>query len=304
MSGDTPVTVLSAKPVIIPAPGRGEDLQVRASVPATGHDLPVIVFSHGFGCSMSDYQPLVDYWTSHGFAVLQPTHLDSRTLGIAPEDPRTPEIWRFRVDDLRRVIDSLDILQAAVPGLAGRLDRDRIVAAGHSWGATTASALLGARVVGSDGKPGEEMSDPRVKAGVLLALAGHGEEDLTPFAAEHFPFMSPDFARMTRPAFLVAGDQDQSLLSTRGPDWWTDGYDQSPGAKSLLTLFGAEHSLGGISGYAVTATTDESPERVALLARVTTAYLRDVLGIDDADWTAEQKALAAGASSLGRLDVR
>jgi predicted dienelactone hydrolase len=304
MGSDAPVTVLSAKPVVIPAPGRGDDVQVRVSVPATGRDLPVIVFSHGFGCSMSDYQPLVDYWTACGFAVLQPTHLDSLTLGVGPQDPRTPEIWRFRIDDLRRVIDNIDLLEAAVPGLTGRLDRNAIVAAGHSWGATTASALLGARVVGPDGRPGEDMSDPQVKAGVLLALAGHGEHDLTPFAAEHFPFMSPDFTQMTAPALLVAGGQDQSLLSTRGPDWWADGYVQGPGAKSLLTLPGAEHSLGGITGYSVTATTDENPGRVALLARVSTAYLRDVLGIDGADWTAEQKALAGEASSLARLDVK
>jgi len=304
MRSDAPVTVLSAQPAVIPAPGRGDDLQLRVSAPATGRDLPVIVFSHGFGCSMSDYQPLVDYWTSHGFAVLQPTHLDSPALGVGPQDPRTPRIWRIRIEDLRRVIDRLDLAEAAVPGLAGRLDRERVVVAGHSWGATTASALLGARVAGADGRPGEDMSDPRVKAGVLLALAGHGADDLTPFAAEHFPFMSPDFARMAAPALLVAGDQDQSLLSTRGPDWWADGYAQSPGAKSLLTLFGAEHSLGGITGYAVAATTDESPERVAAIARLSTAYLRDALGIDDADWTAEQKALAGAAAPVGRLDVR
>jgi pimeloyl-ACP methyl ester carboxylesterase len=304
MGSSAPVTIVSAKPVLIPAPERGEDVQVRVSAPATGRDVPVIVFSHGFGCSMSDYDPLVDYWTARGFAVLQPTHLDSLTLGLAPEDPRTPEIWRFRIDDLTRTIGNLDVLEAAVPGLAGRLDRSSIVAAGHSWGATTASALLGARVVGSDGKPGEDMSDPRVKAGVLLALAGHGEEDLTPFAAEHFSFMSPDFTQMTPPALLVAGSQDQSLLSTRGPDWWTDGYVQSPGAKSLLTLSGATHSLGGITGYTVTATTDENPERVALLARVSLAYMRDALGIDGADWTAEQKALSGDASPLGHLDVK
>ena len=304
MGSDTPLTILSAKPVVIAAPGRGAGMHVRVSAPATGHDVPVIVFSHGFGGSMDDYQPLVDYWAGRGFAVLQPTHLDSLTLGIAPEDPRTPDIWRFRIDDLKRVIDNLGLIESAVPGLTGRLDRDSVVVAGHSWGATTASALLGARVVGPDGKPGQDMSDPRVRAGVLLALAGHGQEDLTPFAAEHFPFMSPDFTGMARPALLVAGDQDQSLLSTRGPDWWADGYVQSPGAKSLLTLSGAEHSLGGISGYAVTATTDESPERVALLAQVSTAFLRDVLGIDDADWAASRKELAAGHAALGRLEVR
>ena len=32
--------------------------------------------------------------------------------------------------------------------------------------------------------------------------------------------------------------------------------------------------------------------------------MRDALGIDGADWAAEQKALAADASPLGRLDVK
>ncbi|MFI6318855.1 alpha/beta hydrolase family protein [Nonomuraea sp. NPDC050556] len=259
--------LISAKPIILPAPGRGEDLQVRVSAPATGTDLPVVVFSHGFGSSMDGYAPLADYWAARGFVVVQPTHLDSRTLGIPADDPRTPRIWRIRVDDLKRVLDSLDHLD--LPWLEGRLDRDRIAVAGHSWGAQTASVLLGARVLPDD-VPEEDL---RVKAGVLLAIPGLGD-DLTPFAAEHLPFMRPSFAAMTTPALVVAGDRDQSALSTRGPDWFTDAYHHSPGSKSLLTVFGGEHSLGGIPGYEVAETTDESPDRVALIQRVTLAYLR------------------------------
>ena len=46
MSSSTgePVPVLSIAPVILPAPGRGIDLHVRVSVPATGDALPVIIF--------------------------------------------------------------------------------------------------------------------------------------------------------------------------------------------------------------------------------------------------------------------
>jgi fermentation-respiration switch protein FrsA (DUF1100 family) len=133
--------------------------------------------------------------------------------------------------------------------------------------------LLGARVLDADGKPGEDLTDPRVKAGVLLAAAGQGGADLTPFAAENFPFMNPAFDDLKTPTLIVAGDHDQSLLSVRGPDWFTDAYHLSPGPKSLLTVAGGEHSLGGITGYGVTETTDENPERVALIQRVTTAYL-------------------------------
>jgi dienelactone hydrolase len=300
---DAPTLVVSARPVVLAAPGRGDDLQVHVSAPATGHDLPVIVFSHGFGESMDGYAPLADYWTAQGFVVLRPTHLDSRTLGVPAEDPRTPRIWRFRIEDLKRVLDGLDVLEAAVPGLAGRLDRDRIAVAGHSWGAQTASALLGTRVLDSDGVPGEDMSDARVKAGVLLALTGLGD-DLTPFAEEHFSFMKPSFDTMTRPALIVAGDHDQSLLSTRGPDWFTDPYTYSPGSKSLLTLFGAEHSLGGITGYGVAETTDESPARVALIQQLTSAFLRSALDPEDTGWQTAATALDEGPDALGKLESK
>src|SRR5690606_18907214 len=118
-----PATVSSAQPVVLPAPGPGEDPQVRVPAPAAAGDLPVGVLSHGFGCSMRHYGPLADHWAAHGFVVLQPTHLDSRTLALPPTDPRTPLIWRHRVTDLSRVLDGLDALEAAVPGLGGRVDR-------------------------------------------------------------------------------------------------------------------------------------------------------------------------------------
>lgn len=298
-----PTPVISVRPVVLPAPERGADLHVRVSAPAAGTGpLPVVVFSHGFGESMDGYAPLADHWAANGFVVVQPTHLDSRRLGLAPDDPRTPEIWRIRVADLGRILDHLGVLEAAVPGLAGRSDRDRIAVAGHSWGAQTVGTLLGARVLDADGVPGDDMTDPRVKAGVLLAAAGRGGDALTPFAAEHFPFMSPDFTGMAAPALVVAGDDDHSQLSVRGPDWWTDAYHLSPGRKSLLTLFGAHHSLGGVSGYRAAETTDESPERVALIRHLTTAYLRDALGVEHESWKREGAALEG--SPLGRLDSR
>ncbi|GAA2775641.1 hypothetical protein GCM10010521_62700 [Streptomyces rameus] len=299
-TANAPATVISVRPVVLSAPGRGEDLQVRISAPATGGDLPVIVFSHGFSLSMNDYAPLADFWAAQGFVVVQPTHLDSKTLGLPADDPRTPRIWRIRVEDLTRVLDSLDVLEASVPGLSGRLDRSRIAVAGHSYGAQTASTLLGARVLDSDGVPGEDMSDPRVKAGVLLALTGLGDS-LTPFAEENFPFMKPSFDKMTTPALIVAGDNDQSFLSTRGPDWFIDPFIYSPGDKSLLTLAEAEHSLGGISGYEVAATTDESPARVALIQRLTSAFLRSALNPGDTAWKVAAAALEEDPSPLGRL---
>ncbi|ACU72195.1 conserved hypothetical protein [Catenulispora acidiphila DSM 44928] len=296
-------SIVSVKPVILSAPERGDDLQVRVSAPVSGNALPVVVFSHGFGGSLDKYAPLADFWAAHGFVVVQPTHLDSRTLAVTPDDPRYPDIWRVRISDLTRVIDDLDTLVAAVPGLAERVDATRIAIAGHSWGAQTASALLGAGVLDAAGVPGEDFADKRVMAGVLLSLTGTGES-LSPFAAENFPFMHPDFSDLSIPALIVTGDSDQSLLSTRGPDWFTDAYFMSPGAQHLLTLFGGEHSLGGIVGYSSAETTDENPERVALIQRVTTAYLRTVLAVDTESFAAAHAEMTQSSASVGRPDSK
>ncbi|MCL2514582.1 MAG: chlorophyllase [Microbacteriaceae bacterium] len=296
--------ILSAKPVTLSAPGRGDDLQVRVSAPASGSGLPVIVFAHGFGGAMDAYDPLIDFWAAAGFVVVQPTFLDSMTLGITPADPRYGDIWRIRVDDVVRVIDELEGITEAIPGLAARVDREQLAVAGHSWGGQTVGMLLGARVVGSDGRPGESRADARVKAGVLLATTGLGGDDLTQFAQQNFGFMSPDFDILDTPAFVVAGDADQSLLSTRGPDWFTDVYRLSPGAQALLTLFGAEHSLGGIHAYGSADTTDESAERVELIRRASAAFLRAALGMDEDAWRSIVADLAGAAEPIGRIDEK
>ena len=295
-------SVVSVSPIALLAPGRGEDLQLRISAPVTGSQLPVIVFAHGYGSSLDGYAPLVNFWAARGFVVIQPTFLDSRTLGIGADDPRTPLIWKFRVEDMKRILDQLDDIADSVTGLKERIDRTRIAAVGHSFGSQTVGMLLGARIIGSDGSLGEDMSDPRIKAGVLLTPAGRGGEDLSPFAAEHYPFMNPSYSEMTTPSLVVAGDQDVSPLTVRGWDWFTDAYMLSPGADWLVTLFGAEHLLGGISGYLVTETSDENPERVAAVQKLTWAYLQTALYPENSAWSAARADLMEGANPLGKVE--
>src|SRR6266702_5238508 len=135
-----PGPVLSVSPVVLSAPGRAVDLQVRVSAPVTGSALPVILLSHGHGnsnnlSSLNGYAPLASYWAAHGFAVIQPTHLDSKTLGLRDSgDPEAPLYWRSRAEDMTRILDQLDAIEAAVPQLPGRLDRSRVAVAGHSMG--------------------------------------------------------------------------------------------------------------------------------------------------------------------------
>jgi fermentation-respiration switch protein FrsA (DUF1100 family) len=288
---------------------------MRVSAPVTGRDLPVILFSHGQGnsnhlSSSNGYAPLAEFWASHGFAVVQPTHLSSKTLSgdgrVDPHGPEGPMFWRSRVKDMVRIVDHLDAVEDAVPGLRGRLDRGRVAVAGHSMGGHTASLLLGARLADPVDGTVADLADPRISTGVLLAAPGRGGDALTPFVAEHYPFLSTtDFSAMGTPALVVVGDADASPhLTVLGPDWHADPYVLSPGPKCLLTLFGAEHGLGGVSGYDAAETTDEDPRRVAAVQRLTWAYLRTALYPDDPAWPAALTALADAPNPPGRIDCK
>jgi predicted dienelactone hydrolase len=96
---------------------------------ATGAPLPVIVWANG-GCYRSDFTwaPLYERWAAAGFFVL--------ALTEGPEGA----LVQSTVEDQRGLIDWA-IEQAAAGPYAGKLDLDRIVAAGNSCGGITALGL-------------------------------------------------------------------------------------------------------------------------------------------------------------------
>ncbi|MEU3414541.1 MULTISPECIES: alpha/beta hydrolase family protein [unclassified Streptomyces] len=309
---DSSAPVLSYSPVILSVPGRPVDLHVRVSAPATGTGLPVILLSHGHGgshhlSSLNGYAPLASLWAAAGFAVVQPTHLSSRTLSHRLAGaPGGPFFWRSRAEDMSHIIDRLDEIEDTVPQLAGRLDHDSVAVAGHSLGGHTAALLLGARI--TDPGTGEEadLIEHRIKAGVLLAAPGRGGDVLNGRMAAQTPFFhTTDFSTMTTPALVVAGDKDDSRHFTDvGPDWHADPYRLAPAPKTLLTLFGAEHLLGGVSGYDAAETTDENPALVTALAHLTSAYLRTRFRPADPAWRTACQALTSGSDPVGRVETK
>ncbi|RST08947.1 alpha/beta fold hydrolase [Streptomyces sp. WAC07149] len=303
------VPVLSFSPLTLSVPGRPVDLQVRVSAPATGTGLPVVLLSHGHGpsnnlSSLNGYAPLANFWAAHGFVVVQPTHLTSRTLADLVAD--APDFWRSRAEDMTEILDRLDVIENAVPGLAGRIDPAKVALAGHSLGGFTAALLLGAGLTDPDTGNVVHLAEPRIKAGVLLAPPGRGGDAFNGPMARQWPIIGAvDFSTMTAPALVVAGDKDDPRHFTdMGPDWHADPYTLAPGPKTLLTLFGAEHGLGGIAGYDAAETTDENPERVAALARLTAAYLRTRLHPGDDAWPTACEALTTGSDPVGRVEAK
>lgn len=306
----TPFT--SYTPVVFTVPDRPVPLEIKVSAPATGTRLPVILLSHGHGganflSSLNGYGPLADFWAAHGFIVIQPTHIDSKALGLRETNlPDAPTFFHSKVKDMHFILDHLAEIEATVPGLAGRMDRDRIAAVGHSSGGLTAAYLLGAQVLDPEDPREKDLSDKRIKAGVIIAAPGVADMATSSAAARRSRALRYNsFAKMTGPALVIVGDRDLNpAFSTRLSYRW-DAYAQSPpGNKTLLTFFGGEHILGGIAGYDSKETTDENPERVATLRALAWAYLRSQLYPGDPAWRDAVTALESSSSPMAKVENR
>lgn len=293
--------IISMSPIILPAPDRIIDIHIKVSAPTTGVNLPIILLSHGQGhsnylSSLDGYGPIANFWASHGFIVIQPTHLSSKSLSLSDDVVHGdgPMFWRSRAQDMKHILDHLDEIETAFPQIQGRLDRSRVAIAGHSMGGQTASLLMGARSRDSTEDPLVDFFEPRIKAGVLLAAPGDGGDGVSQRVKDNWTFLAEHtHAEMKTPALIVIGENDGSpFLTTRGAAYHADAYHRSKGPKSLLTIAGGYHGVGGVSGYdSNEATNDESPERLGVTQRLTWAYLRSQFYPEDPAWSVSCNAL-------------
>ncbi|KAL1896280.1 hypothetical protein Sste5346_004663 [Sporothrix stenoceras] len=311
-----PIVVYS--PLILKTPGRRVDLQLRVTAPAapaaSKDGFPVLLFSHGHGrsewlSSQQGYAPLVEFYAGLGFAVLQPTHLSSKALGLPMDNDTILDIFlESRVQDMSILLDRLDEVEDVVPFLTrGQLDRSRVAVAGHSLGAITASVLLGA--TNTDPRDGHVSNgvDTRIKTGVIIGGPGSAGKDLADLSESGktmVPFYNPDFSTMATPTLVAWGDEDVGPhLTVRGADWHNDPYVLGPAPKASCMVKGGKHGFGGISGWDTAETLDGSPERLAAVQRLTWAYLWSQLYPEDKAWAAASEALK-GLEEIGSVESK
>lgn len=310
-----PQPIVAFSPLILRTPNRRVDLQLRVTAPAVankdGAPLPILLFSHGHGrsewlSSQQGYAPVVEFWAAHGFVVLQPTHLSSKALGLTLDGDSVRELFLdSRVQDMSTLLDRLDEIEDAVPFLQrGQLDRERVAIAGHSLGAITTSALLGA--VNTDPRDGHVTNglDKRIKAGAVIGGAGNASADLSESGKIMVPFYNLDFTAMTTPALVAWGDEDVGPhLTVRGADWHYDPFKLAPAPKASFKVKGGKHGFGGISGWDTAETQDGSPERLGAVQRLTWAYLWSQLYPEDKAWVEASEALK-GLENIGSIESK
>ncbi len=256
---------------------RSRRVPVRLYLPeAASADAPVplVVFSHGIGGSRHGYSYLGRHWASQGYASLHlqhvgsdrelwfgnPFELVSRLHGAAQESEAVA-----RVRDLSFALDQL-----LAGELAPRLDAQRIVAAGHSYGANTSLLAAGASVQ-RDGAP-LQLHDARIKAVIVLSAP--------PFYGEAAPQQILGPIRV--PSLHVTATEDVIRIPGyySGADDRVAVFDATGSPRKTLAVFaGGSHGIftdrAGSGGAQLNAQVKEATRSLSV------AFLNSVFKGDD-----------------------
>lgn len=151
---------------------------------ARSRSVPLVVFSHGIGGSRQGYSYLGKHWLARGVASLHVQHVGSDVqlwkgnpfgvVGRLQAAAREEEAIA-RAGDVRFALDRMLSDETGNRGAA--VDRQRLVAAGHSYGANTMLLTVGSEVI----RNGQTINclDSRFSAAVVISAPPfYGESDL------------------------------------------------------------------------------------------------------------------------------
>jgi fermentation-respiration switch protein FrsA (DUF1100 family) len=235
-----PYEVIVAGDVMLPFEELEKELPLRVAYPAKPGPDPVIVFSHGGGCAKDTYTRFADHWASHGYVVIQPLHSDSRSLGFSFAGMKTDVMMQVvysRRLDMQHILDSLDVIEELVPELAGQLDDQRLVAAGHSMGGATAMAVSGLKLKNNVNGRVDGFEEDRFD--LLLLIGDPGNRGFMPDAP---------WRAISIPTLIVTGtnDRGQEFDESRMKFEFADPASISDTPNHYLFITDMDHYLGGL----------------------------------------------------------
>ena len=250
-------------------------MDVRVIYPGGEGPWPLIVFSHGMFSSNDMYMPILEHWASHGYLVVAPNHLDAKG-GFQPRQNEDVErLATSRASDLTLLMDSLAVIEHAVPALAGRILPPPYAGAGHSMG--TYIAMLEAGLQTRNPVSGTVTSHPDHRIGFVVMSSDPGKMALMP----------DDLWRgVTVPTFMTTGTNDFGVAGKgrRASDYTMDrltGQGTSAGIHYRVLIEGGDHYYGGLVHRAPKDVTPD-PEALGIFTSLSTAFLDAYLRKDNA----------------------
>ncbi|MEU7755470.1 chlorophyllase [Micromonospora sp. NPDC049171] len=189
-----------------PAAGESGGAARRSATAAEGR-FPVVMFSHGLGGRPDDYATLLTRWAAAGFVVAAPTFPHTSSGG----DNNVLDVLNQPADVSYALDQVLALDGTAGDSLRGRVDGERVAAAGHSAGGVTTIGLFTAS------------RDKRLDAGVVFAGTALG--------------VGTAFAGASAPQLFVHGELDEVVDYAAGKA----AYDKVPWPKAMLSLPRGDH---------------------------------------------------------------
>jgi dienelactone hydrolase len=190
---------------------------------------PLLVFSHGSGGTRVGYVFFTEFMASHGYIVMAADHIGNSRYtivngkAVAAGGPRGQASAADRPKDVSFLIDVATRMNSGSDSrFAGRIDLDKIAAAGMSFGGSTTQNVV--------------EREKRVKAGVMLAPGGP-VSDRTNFST---------------PIFMMIGTEDATLHAA-GNARNRAYYQASKGPHFLVEIKDAGH-------YTFTSVDQYNPE--------------------------------------------
>jgi predicted dienelactone hydrolase len=220
---------------------RKRDVPVRLYWPsqaAPDAKVPLVVFSHGIGSSRTGYSYLGKHFAAHGIASLHLQHVGSdRKVWFGNPFGIINRLWsaaseREAMQRVRDLSFALDELERSDYG--PRIDRKRIAAAGHSYGANTVMLAAGATLQRNG--IAVQFREPRIRAALLLSAP--------PFYGE--PELSRILGAITLPSLHITATEDV----IRVPGYYSPPADRlavfdaaGSKVKALVVFEGGSHNI-------------------------------------------------------------
>ena len=271
---------------------RSRDVPLYVYLPPAREAAPVILFSHGLGGTRKGCMYLGKHWASRGYVVVFLQHRGSDD-SVWRDEPllkrmaamrraASAENFRFRVDDVRSVLDQLQVWnEEEGHSLQGRFDLNRVGMSGHSFGAMTTQAVSGQSVP----LVGQRFTDNRIRAAIAFSPScPRLGNPATAFGSVKVPWM------------LMTGTKDTAPIGNADVASRLSVYPNLPAAigKYEIVLHNAEHSAFN-DGALPRDREKRNPNHHRIILALSTAFWDSHLNKDDA---AREWLLGEGARSI------